>query len=169
MWGLNPITKPLPLLHIDDSSNERLLVKRAIFVTNTPFAVYGASGLESAIPYFQSHGLHPDAFPEPSIVLLDYDMGDHTGADFLYWLRVMKKITSIPVVMFTGSVEKSQIASCYAMGASYFICKPKRPERLQAIVRALYDKQRWQHDASILRLEEYEANPTKPTSKESLV
>ena len=50
---LNATDGTLPLLHVDDNANERILVKRAIFVTKTPFAFYEAAGLESAIPYFQ--------------------------------------------------------------------------------------------------------------------
>jgi hypothetical protein len=30
---------------------------------------------------------------------LNYDLGMATGADFLYWLQVKKKITSIPTVL----------------------------------------------------------------------
>jgi CheY-like chemotaxis protein len=124
-------------LHIDDSANDRHLVKEAIFLTETPFAFYEADGIESAIPYFQSHG-HDGGFPRPALVLLDYDLGDHTGADLLYWLRVMKKITSIPVVMLSGSVGRPHVAECYATGANHFLSKPKNLERLKIIVGTLH-------------------------------
>jgi chemotaxis family two-component system response regulator Rcp1 len=130
----------LPLLHVDDSANDRLLVREAIILSNTPFAFYQAGGMESAIPYFQFHRQHgePKQFPRPALVLLDYDLGNHTGADLLYWLRLMKKITSIPVVMFSGSVGQSQIAECYATGANHFLSKPKDLERLKIIVHTLH-------------------------------
>jgi CheY-like chemotaxis protein len=158
-----------PLLHVDDSANERFLVKRAIFVTKTPFALYGAAGLESAIPYFQCHLHQPEKFPRPAMVLLDYEMGDHTGADFLYWLRAMKKITSIPVVLFSGSVGNRHVASCYATGANYFISKPKDSQRLKEIVQALYHSLLSQRPGPILLLDEYQQDPRQHPTKVAAV
>jgi CheY-like chemotaxis protein len=153
------------LLHVDDNANERFLVRRAILVTKTPLELHEAAGLESAIPFFQSHLHHPEKFPRPAMVLLDYEMGDHTGADFLYWLRWMKKITSIPVVMFSGSVGKRHVASCYATGANHFISKPKDSERLKEIVKALHQSLLLQRPGPILRLDEYQANPREEVTR----
>jgi len=152
----------LPLLHIDDSVDNRLLVREAIFLSNTPFAFYQAGGMESAIPYFQSHG-HDGGFPRPALVLLDYDLGNHTGADLLYWLRLMKKISSIPVVMFSGSVEKSHIAECYATGANHFLNKPKDFARLKIIVHTLHLSLVSLHQPGPIQLlQEYQPDPREP-------
>jgi CheY-like chemotaxis protein len=130
----------LPLLHIDDSANDRLLVQQAIFLTNTAFILYEADGLESALPYFQFHNREEQAakYPRPALVLLDYNLGKTTGVDFLHWLRVMKKMTTIPVVMFSGSVGQPFIEECYAKGANHFLRKPNDLIRLKAIVRSLH-------------------------------
>jgi two-component system response regulator len=130
----------VPLLHVDDSANERRLVRQAISVTKTPFVFYEADGMETATPFFQFHGndSDPQQFPRPDVVLLDYDLGNHTGADLLYWLRTMKKISSIPVVMLSGSVGKPHVAECYEMGANYFLSKSNNLERLKTIVRMLH-------------------------------
>jgi len=160
--GLNSVSTALNLLHVDDSANERSLVREAIFISNIPFAFYGAAGIESAIPFFQCHGHHIQAnqHPCPALVLLDYDLGKHTGADFLYWLRVMKKISSIPVVMFSGSVGKHQIAECYATGANHFLSKPKNFARLNKIIRTLHRSLAFPEGQSpILLLEEYIPDP----------
>ena len=164
----DPHNRTLPLLHVDDNANERFLVKRAISITNTPFAFYEAAGLESAIPYFQFHLHHREKFPRPAMVLLDYEMGDHTGADFLCWLRAIKKITSIPVVLFSGSVGKSHVESCYATGANYFISKPKDSARLREIVKALYQTALSQRSGPIRCLDEYQADPRRSATKETL-
>ncbi|HTL57081.1 MAG TPA: response regulator [Candidatus Limnocylindrales bacterium] len=130
----------LPLLYIDDSENDRLLFRQAISLTKTPFLLYQADGLEAAMPYFHSrrHESKPRQFPRPALVLLDYDLGNNTGADVLYWLRVKRNITSIPVAMFSGSPGKFHVEECYAMGANHFISKAKNLGRLKAIVRVLY-------------------------------
>lgn len=130
----------LPLLYIDDSVNDRLLIREAILLTKTPFAFYQADGLETAMPYFQFHcrSGEPKQPPHPALVLLDYDLGNHTGADLLYWLRKTKRITSIPVVMFSGSPGQPHVAECYATGANYFLSKPKDLTRLKIIVHTLH-------------------------------
>jgi chemotaxis family two-component system response regulator Rcp1 len=136
----NEAAGALPLLHIDDSANDRMLVREAIFLSNTPFTFHQAQGMESAIPYFQSHGQKGEStqFPRPALVLLDYDLGDHTGTDLLYWLRLIRNVSSIPVIMFCGSVAQSQIAECYASGANHYLSKPKDLERLKIIVHTLH-------------------------------
>ena len=156
---------PLPLLYIDDSENDRLLVRDAISLTKTQFVFYQADGLQAAIPYFHSHRHDgaPNPFPRPALVLLDYDLGNHTGADVLYWLRVKEKLTSIPVAMFSGSPGKLHVENCYAMGANHFIRKPNDLERLKTIVRTLHfslvsDNR---HPSPILRLPEYQPDPSK--------
>ena len=139
----------LPLLHVDDSANERLMVRHAIEITKTPFNFEEADCIESAVPYFERQ-------PWPAIVLLDYDMGRHTGVDFLIWLRGLKNITSVPVAMFTGSVGGKHIVECYANGANYFLSKPKYSERLQEIVRTLYEAVALRNPSMIRSLEEFQ-------------
>lgn len=153
----------LPLLYIDDSDNDRRLVEVAISLTKTPFVFHQADCIESAIPYFDPQCNGADALPLPALVLLDYDLGTNTGADFLYWLRTLKEITFIPVVMFSGSPGGPHIDKCYAAGANFFISKPKDLDRLKAIVRALYSSlvSGDNHPSPILHLEEYQRDPRK--------
>ena len=87
------------------------------FSTHTPFEFYEANGLDAAMPYFQ---LADSKHPRPALVLLDYEMGGHTGLDFLYWLRGLKKITGLPVVMLSGSPGRDHVVECYAAGQVIF-------------------------------------------------
>jgi CheY-like chemotaxis protein len=157
----------VPLLYVDDSESDRLLIRETIPLTKTPFRFYEAYGAKSAKPYFQFQNGdgEPNQFPRPALVLLDYDLGDHNGADFLYWLRITKRLTSIPVVMFSGSHERECIDKCYAAGANYFISKPYNLERFKVIVRTLYRSLMPgdDHPSPILHLLEYQPNSTKRT------
>ena len=151
----------LPLLHIDDSANDRVLVEEAILLSKTPFVFYQADGMDSALPFFQSLGKDP----APALVLLDYNLGNHTGADFLYWMRLTKRLTSTPVIMFSGSKDQQVISECYAMGAKHFVSKPLDIDRLKTIVRALHlslvaDSSQ---PSPIPLLEEYQPAPAEPT------
>jgi DNA-binding response OmpR family regulator len=88
--------------------------------------------------------------------LLDYQLGKHIGTDFLYWLRVMKSMTAIPVVMFSGSTDSEHVAECYEAGANLFLNKPTGLERLKPIVQALHTSVRCQVPSVIFRLKEYQ-------------
>ena len=126
-------------MHIDDDPKERFLVRNAILLTNTPFEFYEAADVKTAISFFQVQRRNKRRCRCPELVLLDYDLGDHTGIDFLYWLRLIRRTSSIPVVMFSGSVGKPHIAECYSTGANFFVRKPRSLSRLKIIVQALHE------------------------------
>jgi DNA-binding response OmpR family regulator len=149
------------LLHIDDCASDRLLLSEAILLTNTPFALHEAENLESATAYFQPHSSDElRRYPPPTLVLLDYDLGNHTGVEFLHWLRVTKRITSIPVVMLSGSDRQQHLSECYKSGANYCLTKPNTLTSLMSIVRALYSSlSSSQQPSPILSLPEYRPNP----------
>jgi CheY-like chemotaxis protein len=151
----------VPLLHIDDNRDDRLLVREAISLSQTPLAFYEAGDIDSAIPYFQfeKDGQGAEEFPRPALVLLDYDLGRQTGADFLHWLRVMKKMVSIPIVMFSGSVGRRNVAECYEQGANFFLRKAADLTSLKRIVRCLHLSIQSKIPGPIFRLPEYEADP----------
>ena len=129
--------KWLPLLYIGGSADDRALFKEAISLSGTHFAFYEADAIESAIAYFQIDNEGKQG-PRPALVLLDYHPGIQPGIHFLYWLRLVKKIVSIPVIVFSGTEENLKIAECYSTGANYFITKPSDLPRLQIIVRTLH-------------------------------
>ena len=153
----------LPLLYVDDSENDRLLVKEAITITKTPFIYHMADGLESAMPYFR----HPGELEQhPAMVLLDYELGGNTtGLDFLHWLRVRKKMTSLPVVMFSGSPGRDHIAECYAAGVDHYLTKPNVMEHLKRIVRTLYTGLVSPPPSPITLLDEYRPDPREEARK----
>jgi CheY-like chemotaxis protein len=151
-----------PFLYVDDNADDRLLVQEAIVLTETPLTFYGAGDIDSAVRYFQFQQDPPEGkeYPRPALVLLDYDLGcGKTGADFLYWLRLMKKLVSIPVVMFSGSPGTRNVAECYEQGANYFLRKAMDLTRLKLIVRTLHDSIECEVAGPILRLAEYVPDP----------
>jgi len=151
----------LPLLHVDDSADDRFLVKEAIAITKTPFTYHEADGSESAMSYFQFHGQSGELEQRPALVLLDYQLGgDATGVEFLHWLRMQKKITSLPVVMFSGSPGTGHIAECYAAGVDHYLTKPNDFERLKRIVRTLYVGLLSRPPGPIPLLTEYRPDPS---------
>jgi CheY-like chemotaxis protein len=152
----------LPLLHIDDSAHDRILVKEAITLTRTPFAYHEADGLESAMSYFLIHG-KGELEQRPALVLLDYQLSRNTtGVDFLFWLRTRKKITSLPVIVFSGSSGLHHIGECYSAGADHYLSKPIDFTRLKRIVRTLHIELVSRSPGPIPLLKEYQPDPRHP-------
>lgn len=136
----NKKSSGLLLLHIDDNANDRYLIEAAVDSSSTPFMFRGAADLEAATGYF---GFLPQLYAEagrgrPAIVLLDYDLGNSHGTDFLYWLRTQHGNTSIPVVMYSDSADEDLISECYAQGANCFLRKAQTFMRAIAVVHALH-------------------------------
>jgi CheY-like chemotaxis protein len=149
----------LPLLHIDDSEADRIILREAIASTKVPFSLYGADSPESAKPFFHTLDGDNGQYPRPALIVLDYDMGPLTGADFLDWLRVKEGIASIPVVMLSGSEGRRNVAECYAKGATHFLSKPASMASFKKIIRSLYTSVRYDTPEPILMLPEYKPCP----------
>lgn len=128
----------LPLLHIDDNANDRLLVQEAIRFTNTSFEFYGVDGVNSAVDYFALRADCSATHPRPVLILLDYDLGIECGTDFLCWLCAQRHSPPIPVIIYSGSVGHAQVKECYAKGADYFLRKAQSLGGTMAIIRALH-------------------------------
>jgi DNA-binding NarL/FixJ family response regulator len=72
-------------------------------------------------------------------------------------------MTSMPVVMLSGSSGNRHVEECYAAGANHFITKAVDFERLQLIVRTLYLSlvSDLRQPNPILGLAEYRPDPSK--------
>ena len=58
------------VLHLDDSADDRLLVKEAIALPGALFDYQEADGMESVVSYFQSHNGKPWRSRVPALVLV---------------------------------------------------------------------------------------------------
>jgi len=91
---------------------------------------------------------------EPNVVLLDMNFGKgrDDGAEGLHWLKKIKELQpDVSVVMMTAYSDVSLAVEALKSGASDFIEKPWRNEKLIATLHAVYDLSKTQK--KIQRLE----------------
>ncbi|MFO3796650.1 MAG: response regulator [Anaerolineales bacterium] len=67
----------------------------------------------------------------PQVILLDINMPEVSGLDFLEFLRSRAQWRSLPVVMLSSETADPMIDRALALGANAYITKPVLLEELQ--------------------------------------
>lgn len=127
-----PTAAPARVLLIDDDPAIHALVGamlRPIDVEVTG-AGDGAEGIAQALAV------------SPDLILLDHELPDATGVDVLRRLKAHPTLTSVPVIIVTGSERRDVLTACFAGGASDYLRKPFFGAELRARVQSVIDRQR---------------------------
>ncbi len=81
----------------------------------------------------------------PDLILLDAMMPEMDGIEVCQQIKAIPQWQSVPIVMVTALVGKTDLARCLSMGADDFICKPIDRLELQARVHSML-RIKEQHD-----------------------
>lgn len=73
----------------------------------------------------------------PDVILLDLKMPRLDGMDVLKALRADKSTQRIPVVMFSSSIERNDVQSCYELGANSYVQKPVNFEEYETALHLI--------------------------------
>jgi CheY-like chemotaxis protein len=125
--GTQPARIPwIPVLHVDDDSNDRELLLAATVEAGVPFQVHSVSDGEQALAFLNGTGVYADRsrFQLPSLILLDLRMPGSTGIDILKWVRAHPELNRLPVIVLSGSESEEDLRQAYAYGANAYIIKP---------------------------------------------
>jgi DNA-binding response OmpR family regulator len=114
------------ILVIDDNSDIRDLIQ-FIFEKSGRTVFQGENG-EKGLAQFRA--LRPD------VVLLDATMPGISGLDVLKEIRndEDRDLSRIPVMMLTANSSEDDIAQAFALGASSYVVKPFKKEKIVAEV-----------------------------------
>lgn len=115
--SIESLVRSTKILLVDDDYYMRKVI-RSLLVANHIKNIHdvadGKSGLEAICT------LNPD------VVILDWEMPDMTGADFMRVVRVPISfpLPAVPIVMLTGHVERENVVEAIRLGVNEFLCKP---------------------------------------------
>jgi len=113
---------------VDDSLMVRQLVNRAL--TGAGFSVVEAQdGVDAVTKLAES--------PATALVVLDVNMPNMGGMEFLENIRAKNEYASLPVVMLTTEGQPQLMRRAKALGAKGWIVKPFKPDQLVAAVHKL--------------------------------
>lgn len=70
----------------------------------------------------------------PNILFLDLNMPRKNGFECLAEIKLNNKLKTVPVIVFSTSLEQEVVNSLYNTGAQYFIRKPSEFAQLKKII-----------------------------------
>jgi CheY-like chemotaxis protein len=127
------------VLYVDDDHDDRTLMIAAVARATPQFALKLQSTYYGTIDYLQNQSPFQDSGenPEPDLVLLDCSLGNFKGTDLIVWIRTKSNLKAMPIVMFSARTEDQVVRKCYAIGADYFIPKPRQGAQWVKIVKGI--------------------------------
>lgn len=102
-------------LVIDDSSTMRLILKR--FLDKMGFHVVEAANGREALERLREMG-------QTDLVLVDWNMPEMNGVDFVRSVRADRSFDDLPLVMVTTNTELEHVAEALEAGANEYVMKP---------------------------------------------
>ena len=104
------------VLVVDDSRIMRNIVKNTFTSMNIPCEFVEAGNGKEALLQLEKQEVH--------LVLLDWNMPELSGLDFLKKIRAMDKYKTLPVIMVTSEAARYNVIEALKNGATDYIIKP---------------------------------------------
>jgi two-component system chemotaxis response regulator CheY len=114
---------------IDDSRAMRLILSRAL--QGFGYEVAQAANGKEALDKLHQESASIDLF------LVDWNMPEMNGLEFVQHLRTEHQFDSIPVVMVTTETETDQMITALEAGANEYVIKPFTKETIEDKLRLL--------------------------------
>jgi len=131
------------VLLVEDNADDVELLQRALrkAAVSCPVQVVGDG--DAAVDYLEGNGPYADrdAYPYPTLVLLDLKLPRRSGFEILEHVRAHQALKRTIIVVLTGSNQAEDIGRAYARGANSYLVKPIRPAHMERLVERV--KEYW--------------------------
>jgi two-component system response regulator len=127
------------ILYAEDDPDDRLLAELAVEQSGIPNALVFVEDGEEALEYLRGQGRYASGSRgrRPGVVLLDLNMPRLGGRETLAKMKRDPELQTIPVVIFSTSSDRRDVADCYQLGANTYVMKPDSMSRLVETMRTL--------------------------------
>jgi CheY-like chemotaxis protein len=119
------------LLLADDDQNGALLTQRALKAAGIVEPVVYVRDGEAAIAFLA------DGTEVPRLALLDQNLPRRTGLEVLEWIRRDSRMSTLPVLLLSGSDYDSDVQAAYLLGANGYLVKPATYEATVEMAKAI--------------------------------
>jgi CheY-like chemotaxis protein len=114
----------LSILLVEDDEVDVMNVQRALKKNNSTATLYRAANGIEALAMLRNTNHISQADNSRLLILLDLNMPQMGGLEFLKELRADPDLKKLPVVMLTTSMQDSEIAAAYEYHVAGYIVKP---------------------------------------------
>ena len=123
------------ILLVEDNEGDIVLTTEALEESKIINTVSIARNGKEALDYLLAHGQFQERRESdlPAVIILDLNMPEMDGFEFLRRVKAVPKLTSIPVVVLTTSQFDRDLSQSYALGANSCLTKPGEFEQLVKI------------------------------------
>lgn len=104
------------VLVVDDSRIMRNIVKNTFTSLDIPCEFVEAGNGKEALVQLEQHSVN--------LILLDWNMPELSGLDFLKKVRAMDKYKTLPIIMVTSEAARYNVIEALKNGATDYIIKP---------------------------------------------
>ena len=124
------------ILLVEDNPADARLAQDTIEQSERNANITHAEDGEIALSVLRKEGEHSDA-PTPDLILLDLRMPNKDGTQVLAEMGQDANLSSIPVVLLTGTQAEASLLESYAIPASRYVRKPLQLEQLERVLGQL--------------------------------
>lgn len=128
--------KHLYIIVADDDEDDRYFIKTAFESFTSQVKLHFAENGVALLQWLEQ--LHSSNEPFPSLILLDLNMPVMDGKNALGIIKKHPAFKSIPVIIFSTTANKADIANSYDAGANTFITKPSTYQSLEEMMKGIY-------------------------------
>jgi len=126
----------IEILLVDDSPSDLDLIRDALAACPCQGRVHTVPDGEEAIAFLHRAGVYASA-ARPDLIILDLNLPRKDGRVVLADFKSEPTLRSIPVVVFTTSHSRKDIARSYELGANCYVSKPGSLEDFRKAVQAI--------------------------------
>ena len=129
--------QPVTIIMIEDDEGHARLIEKNIRRAGISNDIHHFTDGTSALDYLYEAPDGP-AHNGPSLILLDLNLPDMSGADILSRIKAEgSPLKRTPVVVLTTTDDKIEIQRCYDLGCNVYITKPVNYESFSEAIRQL--------------------------------
>ena len=117
-------SKTVNILHVEDDEVDAMVMKRALKKTELDFTYHHAKNGIEALDMLKGTNSHEKLVPRPSVILLDLNMPQMNGHEFLQELRSDPDLKSISVYVLSTSGDDKDRMEAFERNVAGYILKP---------------------------------------------
>ncbi|MGZ4963371.1 MAG: response regulator [Limisphaerales bacterium] len=114
------------VLLVDDNPDDVKLAEHAFKKLKLKNPVEVVSTADEMKAYLEAEGKYRDreAFPYPSLIILDLNLPGTNGLEAQAWLRTKLKHRTVPLIMISSLEHRLHLRGAVSLGANAYMVKP---------------------------------------------